>query len=134
MKITLHEISCMIYQMDLLTRTKREYLDIKVIWISDLRIRGNSYIRILIDAVVNTVVNNFPLNVMYWAVNGDRYEVFDGQQRSISAYADMSMMILLLNTSCSAILQKRRRIRFWTINCRYISVTVHRKSVLNGSR
>jgi len=49
------------------------------------------------DAVINTVIKNFPLNVMYWAVReNDRYEVLnidkeiinfeviDGQQRTIS--------------------------------------------------
>ena len=37
------------------------------------------------DAVINTVRQDYPLNVMYWAVreNGD-YEVIDGQQRTIS--------------------------------------------------
>lgn len=38
------------------------------------------------DAVIDTVRKDFPLNVMYWAVNGDgTYEVLDGQQRTISA-------------------------------------------------
>lgn len=37
------------------------------------------------SAVIDTVVNGFPLNVMYWAVRGDGgYEVIDGQQRTIS--------------------------------------------------
>lgn len=37
------------------------------------------------DAVINTITRNFPLNVMYWAIQGDdRYEVIDGQQRTIS--------------------------------------------------
>ncbi|OFZ32328.1 MAG: HNH endonuclease, partial [Bacteroidetes bacterium RIFCSPHIGHO2_02_FULL_44_7] len=37
------------------------------------------------DAVINTVTNNFPLNVMYWAVRKDGdFEVIDGQQRTIS--------------------------------------------------
>lgn len=40
------------------------------------------------NAVVNTVMNGFPLNVMYWAVrDGGQevpYEVLDGQQRTIS--------------------------------------------------
>ena len=36
------------------------------------------------DAVINTVRNNFPLNVMYWAKNDDGYELLDGQQRTIS--------------------------------------------------
>lgn len=36
-------------------------------------------------AVINTLTNNFPLNVMYWAVREDgNYEVIDGQQRTIS--------------------------------------------------
>jgi hypothetical protein len=37
------------------------------------------------DAVIDTVRQNFPLNVMYWAKNSDTYfEVLDGQQRTIS--------------------------------------------------
>ena len=37
------------------------------------------------DAVINTVQNDFPLNVMYWVKNDDdTYEVLDGQQRTIS--------------------------------------------------
>jgi len=37
------------------------------------------------DAVINTVRNNFPLNVLYWVENKDgSYEVLDGQQRLIS--------------------------------------------------
>lgn len=37
------------------------------------------------NAVINTVDNNFPLNVMYWAVREDSsFEVIDGQQRTIS--------------------------------------------------
>ena len=37
------------------------------------------------DAVIATVRDNFPLNVMYWAVRGDgTFEVIDGQQRTIS--------------------------------------------------
>lgn len=40
------------------------------------------------DAVVETVRNGLPLNVMYWAVRDDNkevpYEVLDGQQRTIS--------------------------------------------------
>ncbi len=37
------------------------------------------------DAVINTVTNEFPLNVMYWAVReDDKFEVIDGQQRTIS--------------------------------------------------
>lgn len=37
------------------------------------------------DAVIDTINNDFPLNVMYWAVREDEtYEVIDGQQRTIS--------------------------------------------------
>lgn len=37
------------------------------------------------DAVIDTLRRNFPLNVMYWAVQGDgTFEVIDGQQRTIS--------------------------------------------------
>ena len=37
------------------------------------------------DAVIDTVTNNYPLNVMYWAVNDDgKFEIIDGQQRTIS--------------------------------------------------
>ena len=37
------------------------------------------------DAVIDTVSKDFPLNVMYWADRGDgKYEVIDGQQRTIS--------------------------------------------------
>lgn len=37
------------------------------------------------DAVIDTVTNDFPLNVMYWSVRGDgNFEVIDGQQRTIS--------------------------------------------------
>ncbi len=36
-------------------------------------------------AVMNSVLNQFPLNVMYWSDNGDgTYEMLDGQQRTIS--------------------------------------------------
>ena len=37
------------------------------------------------DAVIDTITNNFPLNVMYWAVRDDgKFEIIDGQQRTIS--------------------------------------------------
>ena len=37
------------------------------------------------DAVISTVEKGFPLNVMYWADNGNgTFEVIDGQQRTIS--------------------------------------------------
>jgi hypothetical protein len=37
------------------------------------------------NAVIETIINGFPLNVMYWMVREDGgYEVLDGQQRTIS--------------------------------------------------
>lgn len=37
------------------------------------------------DAVIETVLQGFPLNVMYWVVKNDgTYELLDGQQRTIS--------------------------------------------------
>jgi len=37
------------------------------------------------DAVINTIIKDFPLNILYWAVREDgNYEVIDGQQRTIS--------------------------------------------------
>jgi len=37
------------------------------------------------NAVIDSVRNDFPLNVMYWAVRDDgQYEVIDGQQRTLS--------------------------------------------------
>lgn len=37
------------------------------------------------DAVIETVIKGFPLNVMYWAVTDDgTFELIDGQQRTIS--------------------------------------------------
>lgn len=34
--------------------------------------------------VIHTVMNNFPLNIMYWAKTPNGYEVLDGQQRTLS--------------------------------------------------
>ena len=37
------------------------------------------------DAVIDTITNGFPLNVMYWAVHENgKFEIIDGQQRTIS--------------------------------------------------
>ena len=37
------------------------------------------------NAVMETVINGFPLNVMYWADDGNgNYELLDGQQRTLS--------------------------------------------------
>jgi len=37
------------------------------------------------ESVIHTVIKGFPLNVMYWVkVGDDKYEVLDGQQRTLS--------------------------------------------------
>ena len=36
------------------------------------------------NAVIDTILRGFPLNTMYWAKNGDGYELMDGQQRTLS--------------------------------------------------
>ena len=37
------------------------------------------------QAVVNTILKGFPLNIMYWSVVGnDKFEMIDGQQRTLS--------------------------------------------------
>ena len=36
------------------------------------------------NAVIDSMLKGFPLNVMYWVKRGDQYEVLDGQQRTIS--------------------------------------------------
>ena len=37
------------------------------------------------EAVIQTIIAGYPLNVMYWAKTGkDRYEIIDGQQRTLS--------------------------------------------------
>lgn len=38
------------------------------------------------DAVLDTVINGFPLNVMYWFDDSNgNYELLDGQQRTLRA-------------------------------------------------
>lgn len=54
------------------------------------------------NAVINTIFNGFPLNIMYWAVREDgTYEIIDGQQRTISicqyANGDFSFDFLYFN-------------------------------------
>ena len=36
------------------------------------------------NAVIDTINKEFPLNVMYWSKNGEKYELLDGQQRTLS--------------------------------------------------
>ena len=36
------------------------------------------------NAVIDTLTQGFPLNVMYWSKSSDGYELLDGQQRTVS--------------------------------------------------
>lgn len=36
------------------------------------------------NAVIDTIFKGFPLNVFYWVINGEMFEMLDGQQRTIS--------------------------------------------------
>lgn len=36
------------------------------------------------NAVIDTIIKDFPLNVMYWCKNGENFELLDGQQRTLS--------------------------------------------------
>lgn len=37
------------------------------------------------EAVIHTILNGFPLNIMYWVkVGNEQYEILDGQQRTLS--------------------------------------------------
>ena len=56
------------------------------------------------EAVINTVMNGFPLNVMYWAERDDgTFEIIDGQQRTISIcqYVNNAFSVQLGNWNMS---------------------------------
>lgn len=36
------------------------------------------------NEVINTIIHNFPLNIMYWVKTPNGYELMDGQQRTLS--------------------------------------------------
>src|SRR3989338_4691671 len=63
------------------------------------------------NAVIETIKNSFPLNVMYWMIREDNgYEVLDGQQRTISigqyVYGEFS-----LNKKYSQNVKREKRIK-----------------------
>lgn len=49
------------------------------------------------NAVIESILKGFPLNVMYWVKRGNQFEVLDGQQRTISicsyVHGDYSIVI-----------------------------------------
>ena len=86
MKIDLHKISI----REVITGYKDSHEEGVVAYGGELDVRPK-YQREFVykdkqrDAVIETVKQNFPLNVMYWMVRDDGgYEVLDGQQRTIS--------------------------------------------------
>ena len=65
----------------------QQYLQVQVVLLVFAHhINVNSYIKDKQrDAVIDTIQNNFPLNVMYWAIRDDgTFEIIAGQQRTIS--------------------------------------------------
>ena len=76
------------------------------------------------DAVIDSIVQNFPLNVMYWADRGDgTFEVIDGQQRTISicqyVNGDFAHLMRFFKT-CRMTSRKRS----WIINSMFTSAVV----------
>ena len=51
--------------------------------------------------VIDTVRHERPLNIMYWVVNGDHFDLLDGQQRTLSIcrYLDHKFAITNENDS-----------------------------------
>ena len=74
------------------------------------------------NAVITTIRQGFPLNVMYWATRDKDaevpYEVMDGQQRTISICQYVNVVLLFLPTISSifTILRRKRRTTFLTIS------------------
>ena len=64
------------------------------------------------DAVIETVIKGFPLNVMYWVEdeNGN-YELLDGQQRTISLCQYVNG-VSRLTVVLFIISRKRKKIKF----------------------
>lgn len=60
------------------------------------------------DAVIHTLRQNFPLNIMYWAKVGNHYELMDGQQRTVSIcrYVNNQFSIDMLSTADNKIYPK----------------------------
>ena len=51
------------------------------------------------NAVIESILKGFPLNVMYWVKHDDKFEILDGQQRTISicSYVNKDFSILIEN-------------------------------------
>lgn len=49
--------------------------------------------------VIDTVIHERPLNIMYWVINGDHFDLLDGQQRTLSVcrYLDHKFAIINQN-------------------------------------
>ncbi len=73
------------------------------------------------QAVIETILKGYPLNIMYWSVVDDgSYEMIDGQQRTLSIceYYDMVSILLIKTVPVlyfDNLTEKRKRI-FLTMN------------------
>ena len=66
------------------------------------------------NAVIETIIKGFPLNVMYWVKNSDNdFEILDGQQRTIS-FCQYVSGDFSLNNRAFHNLTKTERL-FWVI-------------------
>ena len=60
------------------------------------------------DEVIRSVRKSFPLNSMYWAKNGETYELLDGQQRTISICQYVSNKFSIKNMYFDTLTDKER--------------------------
>ena len=87
MKIDLHKIKIAeVVQKPIKIVPKKELVLLVVNWIFVQNTKERFvYKEKQRNAVIETIKNSFPLNVMYWMIRDDGgYEVLDGQQRTIS--------------------------------------------------
>ncbi len=67
------------------------------------------------DAVIRTIQNQFPINVMYWAARADgTFEVIDGHSSAPSRLANMWSEIFPLTTGFLRISPMIDKHRYWT--------------------
>ena len=65
------------------------------------------------NAVIDTVMKGFPLNVMYWATREDgTFEVIDAQSLSVNMSTGISALISALSTTSRMTSRKT----YWTTN------------------
>lgn len=47
--------------------------------------------------VIDTVIHERPLNIMYWVINGDHFDLLDGQQRTLSICRYLDHQFAIVN-------------------------------------